>query len=93
MAIEKIKIVGSVLELQLAALAIQPIWPIFAVNRLKWQCCLASSSKTAPRLLIFFSIAMGADYSFEVKNIEVWVPAFFKHNDILSVATVNQRNS
>ena len=33
------------------------------------------------------SIAMGADYSFEVKNIEIWVSAFFKHNDS-SVATV-----
>ena len=40
----------------------------------------------APRILIFF-IAMGADYSFEVKNIEIWVPAFFKHNNS-SVATV-----
>ena len=30
---------------------------------------------------------MGADYSFEVKNIEIWMPAFFKHNDS-SVATV-----
>ena len=66
---------------------IQPIWPIFAVNRLNWQCCLAGSSKTAPRILIF-SIAMGADYSFEVKNIEIWVPAFFKHNNS-SVATVS----
>ena len=40
----------------------------------------------APRIWIF-SIAMGADYSFEMKNIEIWVPAFFKHNN-LSVATV-----
>ena len=32
-------------------------------------------------------IAMDADYSFKVKNIEIWVPAFFKHNN-LSVATV-----
>ena len=36
---------------------------------------------TAPKISIF-SIAMGADYSFEVK-----VPAFFKHNNS-SVATV-----
>jgi hypothetical protein len=34
----------------------------------------------APRIFIF-SIAMGADYSFEVKNIEIWAPAFFKHNN------------
>ena len=31
---------------------------------------------------------MGADYSFELKNIEIWVPAFFKH-DNLAVATVS----
>ena len=30
---------------------------------------------------------MGADYSFEVKNIEIWVPAFFKHSNSF-VATV-----
>ena len=33
-----------------------------------------------PRILIF-SIAKGADYSFEVKNIEIGVPAFFKHEN------------
>jgi hypothetical protein len=62
MAIEKIKILGAVQP-------IQPIWPIFVVNGLDWQCCLAGSSKTAPRILIF-SIAMGADYSFEPNSIE-----------------------
>jgi hypothetical protein len=45
-----------------------------------WHCCLAGSSKTAPRILIF-SIAIGADYSYEMKNSEIWVPAFFKHNN------------
>ena len=40
---------------------------------------LAGSSKTAPKILIF-SIVMGADYSFEVKNIENWVPTFFMCN-------------
>jgi hypothetical protein len=30
---------------------------------------------------------MGADYSFEVKNIEIWAPIFFKHNNSF-VATV-----
>ena len=25
---------------------------------------------------------MAADYSFEVKNIEMWVPAFFMHNNL-----------
>ena len=37
-------------------------------NGLNWQCCLAGSSKMAPRILIF-SIAMGADNSFYVKSI------------------------
>ena len=34
-----------------------------------------------------FSIAMGADYSFRVKNIEIWAPAFFKHMTYLRVPT------
>ena len=36
---------------------------------------------------MIFSIAMDADYSFVVKNIKTWLPAFFKHNNS-SVATV-----
>ena len=40
----------------------------------------------APKILIV-SIAMGADYSFEMKNNEILVPAFLKHN-YSSVATV-----
>ena len=40
----------------------------------------------APRILIF-SIAIGADYSYEVENSEIWVPTFFKHNNS-SVATM-----
>ena len=67
MAIKKIKIVEAVLELP-AKLPIQPIWPIFAVNRLNWQCCLAGNFKTGPMILIF-SISMGADYSFELISI------------------------
>ena len=40
----------------------------------------------APIILIF-SIAMVANYSYEVKNIEIWAPAFFKHNNSF-IATV-----
>ena len=65
---------------------IQPIYLKDGPNGLNWQCCLAGSSKRAPRILIF-SIAMCADYSFDVKNIEIWVPTFFKHNNS-SVATM-----
>ena len=56
-------------------LPIQPIWPILVVNWLDWQCCLAGSSKTAPRILLF-SIAMGADYSFGLMSIETYAPQF-----------------
>ena len=40
--------------------------PNFEVNGLDWQCCLAGSSKTAPRIFIF-SIVLGAEYLFYVK--------------------------
>ena len=39
------------------------------------------------RLFINDITVMGADYSFEVKNIEIWVHVFFKHNSSF-VATV-----
>ena len=90
MAIERIKILGDILELpakQHFQSPIQPIYLKIGPNWPNWQCCLAGSSKTAPRILIL-SIAMGADYSFEMKNIEIWVPAFFKHNNSF-VATVS----
>ena len=62
MAIEKIKILGALLEpIQLIHLKAGPNWP----NR---QCCLAGSSKRAPRILIF-SIAMGAECLSSVKSI------------------------
>ena len=32
---------------------------------------------------------MGANYSFEVKNIEIWAPEFFKHNNSF-IATVSK---
>ena len=60
------------------------------MNRLNWQCCLAGSSKTAPRILIF-SIAIDADYSYEVKNSEIWAPAFYKHNNSFIAAVIQER--
>ena len=57
------------------------IWHIFVVNRLNWRCCLAGSFKTAPRILIF-SIAMGADYSFELISIVHGVPQSIGNNKI-----------
>ena len=52
-----------------AELPIQPIYLKIWPNWQNRQCCLAGSSKTAPRILIF-SIAMDADYSFHLKTIE-----------------------
>ena len=57
-----------------------PIWPNFEVNGLDWQCCLAGSSKTAPRILIF-SNAMDTTYSFYVKSIATYAPAFLRYNN------------
>ena len=57
------------------------------MNGLAWHCCLAGSSKTPTRVLIF-SIVMVADYSFDVKNIDICAPTFFKHNNSF-IATVH----
>jgi hypothetical protein len=71
MAIEKIKILGAVLELPAKQhCQFSQFGPIFEVNGLDWQCYLPGSSKTAPRILIF-SIAIGVDYSYEMKNSEI----------------------
>ena len=65
-----------------------PIWPNVEVNGLDWHCCLAASSKRAPRILIF-SIAMDADYAFYVKSIETHVRAFLPLN-ISAVSSVSE---
>ena len=39
----------------------EPIWPNFEANGLDWDCCLAGSSKMAPRIFIF-SIVLDAEY-------------------------------
>jgi hypothetical protein len=59
MAIEKIKILGTVLELSAKQhCQSSPFGPFVLVNGLDWQCCLAGSSKTAPRILIFFQLQL-----------------------------------
>jgi hypothetical protein len=76
MAIEKIKILGAVLELPAKQhCQFSPFGPF------SWQCCLAGSSKIAPGILIF-SMAMGADYLFELISIEIYVPQFNGHNKL-----------
>ena len=62
-----------------------PIWPIcpsFEVNGLDWQCCLAGSSKTAPRIFIFSNF-LGAEYLSFVKSIATFALTFFRY--IISV--------
>ena len=71
MSIEKIKILGAVLELPAKQhCQFSPFGPIYEVNGLDWQCYLAGSSKMVPSILIF-SIALGADYSYQTKNSEI----------------------
>ena len=87
MANEKIKILGAILELPAEQhcqtyLKTGPNWP-------NWQCCLAGSSKTAPRILIF-PIAMDADYSFCVKSIATYVPAFLRSNNSVLARVANK---
>ena len=87
MAIEKIEIPGAVLELPAKQhCRFSPFGPFFEVNGLDWQCYLAGSSKTAPRMLIL-SIAIGANYSFDIKSCFSIAPAFslYKNFDIASV--------
>ena len=59
---------------------------------------LAGSSKTAPRILIF-SMAMGADYSFELISIETYAPQFIGYNklfldsvNLLSILQIGNSN-
>ena len=81
MAIEKIKILGAVLKLPAKQhYQFSSFGPIYEVNGLDWQYYLAGSFKTAPRILIF-SIAMGADYTFYVKSIATYAPAFLAYNN------------
>ena len=76
MAIEKIKILGEILEL-LAKQHCRPIWVNLGVNGLDWQCCLDGSSKTALRIFIFSMSILGAKYLAYVKSIATNAPHFW----------------
>ena len=70
MAVEKIKILGAVSELPAKQhCQFGPFTKKIVQNGLNWQCCLAGSSETAPRVLIF-STAIGAKPSFYIKFID-----------------------
>ena len=69
--LKKSKSLGAVLELPAKQhCQFSPFGPIFEVNGLNWQHYLAGSSKTDPKILIF-SIAIGANYTYETKNSEI----------------------
>ena len=88
MAIEKIKILGALLELSAKQhCQFWPIRPNFEVNGLDWQCCLAGSSQRAPRIFIF-SIVLDAENLSYVKSIETHACAFLTLN-ILSMGSVH----
>ena len=73
MAIEKSKSREPFWSYQLNSIANSAHFAHFEVNGLDWLCCLASSSKMAPRILIF-SIAMGAKPLFHLKSIATQAP-------------------
>ena len=61
--------------------------------RVKWaELALLSSwsLQNGPQDFDFFNCTMVADYSFDMKNIDVWAPTFFKHNNSF-IATVSFR--
>ena len=62
---------------QLSLLKSTISWQVNWPNK---QCCLAGSTKTAPRILIF-SIALGTDYSFYVKSIATYASKFLRQNN------------
>ena len=77
------KILGVILELP-AKQYVLPIQPIYLKIGPNWQCCVVGSSKTAPRILIF-SIVLGAEYSFYLKSIATYAPAFLGYtNSVLA---------
>ena len=63
------------------------------MNGLDWQCCLAGSSKTAPRIFIFSNV-LSAKYSFYVKSIATYALTFLRHNDsVLAIVITFFKNS
>ena len=79
MAIEKIEILGAVLELPAKQYC---QFSSFKVNGLDWQCCLAGSYKTVPRIFNF-SIFLGAEYLSYLNSIATFALTFFGY--IISV--------
>ena len=71
MAIENIKILGAILELPPNSPA------IYLKNGPNWRCCLSSwYIQNYHQDFIFFSIVLGAEYSFNVKSIATYAPHF-----------------
>ena len=72
MAIEKIKILGAVLELPAKQhCQFGPFTKKW--GKMGWQYCLRGGFKTAPSIL-FFSTDMGAKPSFYMKSIATYAP-------------------
>ena len=89
MAIEKIKILGAVLELPAKQhCQSSPFTSKNGPNGLNWQFLFSWQLQKGPRILIF-SIAMGAKPLFKLKSIAIWAPTFFMNNNSF-IATVSK---
>ena len=83
--LKKIKILEAVLEQPANSTANSAYSPKKnGPNWLNWQCCLATSFKTAPTILM----AMGADYSFELIFNETCAHQFNGHNNSFLASVV-----
>ena len=76
------KILGAVLELLQLKSTANPVYLKTVPNWPNQRCCLAGSSKTVPRILIF-SIVMCAKYLSYVKSIATFALKFYSY--IISV--------
>ena len=89
MAIEKIKILGAVLELPAKqhcqfSLSTKKMGQMGWIGSAVWLV----APKTAPRILIF-SMAMDADYTFELISIKTCAPQFKWHNKSFLGSMIN----
>ena len=62
----------------------------FEVNGLDWQCCLAGSSKIAPRIFIFLKLSWVPNIRFYVKFIAIYAPTFLWYNNSVLAIVSNQ---
>ena len=86
--LKKSKLWGPFWNYQLKSTANSTHFSHFLCKDAELAVLFSQQLQNGPQNLdFFFSIVMAADYLFEMKNIRMWVPAFFIRNNS-SVATV-----